>query len=258
MEHMRGNVIGRCEPVHLHLIGAFALWVDGVRVHLGRREERLLAFLAMHGPCHRPFVAGTLWPNSDEGRALSSLRAAVLRVRRAAPGVLDVDGSTLTLHPSVLVDLVDLIDSADRVVHHTSSDAERAEYLLGTGELLPGWYDDWVMFERERLHHRRIRALEILAVHELDEGNPDLALAAARDAAALEPLRESARRLVIRAHMALGNRALAATALAEYRRDLARDLGIEPSPDMLQEVRGGLDSRKPQGIGAPVQRRAGS
>jgi DNA-binding SARP family transcriptional activator len=64
---MRGKAIGRSLPVHhLHLMGAFTLQVDGTRIHLGRREERLLAFLAMHGPCHRPFVAGSLWPNSDE------------------------------------------------------------------------------------------------------------------------------------------------------------------------------------------------
>jgi DNA-binding SARP family transcriptional activator len=243
---MRGKAIGRSLPVHhLHLMGAFTLQVDGTRIHLGRREERLLAFLAMHGPCHRPFVAGSLWPNSDEARALSNLRAAVLKVRQAAREVLDVDGSTLSLSPSVVVDLVELVESVEQVVHHETLDGERAEHLLGTGVLLPGWYDDWVMFERERLHHRRVRALEVLAVQELETGHADLALAAARDAVALEPLRESAHRLLIRAHLALGNRALAVTVLAHYQRDLARDLHIEPSPELLQEVREGL-GRAPQ------------
>jgi DNA-binding SARP family transcriptional activator len=133
----------------------------------------------------------------------------------------------------------------EQVVHHETLDGERAEHLLGTGVLLPGWYDDWVMFERERLHHRRVRALEVLAVQELETGHADLALAAARDAVALEPLRESAHRLLIRAHLALGNRALAVTVLAHYQRDLARDLHIEPSPELLQEVREGL-GRAPQ------------
>jgi DNA-binding SARP family transcriptional activator len=243
---MRGKAIGRSLPVHhLHLMGAFTLQVDGTRIHLGRREERLLAFLAMHGPCHRPFVAGSLWPNSDEARALSNLRAAVLKVRQAAREVLEVDGSTLSLSPSVVVDLVELVESVEQVVHHETLDGERAEHLLGTGVLLPGWYDDWVMFERERLHHRRVRALEVLAVQELETGHADLALAAARDAVALEPLRESAHRLLIRAHLALGNRALAVTVLAHYQRDLARDLHIEPSPELLQEVREGL-GRAPQ------------
>jgi DNA-binding SARP family transcriptional activator len=253
---MRGTAIGCSEAVHVHLLGAFALLVGGDRVHLGRREERLVAFLAVHGSCHRPFIAGTLWPNSDEARALSSLRAAVLKVRRAAPDVLDVDGSTLTLFPSVLVDLIDLVESADRVVRNATVDAERAEYLLGTAELLPGWYDDWVMFERERLHHQRIRALESLAVHELDAGHADLALTAARDAVVMEPLRESARRLLIRAHLALGNRALAATVFAEYRHDLARDLGIEPSPELLAEVRDGLGASSEPTSPIPVHRHA--
>lgn len=251
---MRGTATGRSLPMHLHLMGAFTLEVDGTRVHLGRREERLLAFLAMHGPCHRPFVAGSLWPNSDEARALSNLRAAVLKVRRAAHDVLEVDGSMLTLSQSVGVDLVDLVESAEQVVHHESLDGELAEHLLGTGVLLPGWYDDWVMFERERLHHRRVRALEVLAVQELEAGHADLALAAARDAVALEPLRESAHRLLIRAHLALGNRALAVTVLARYRRDLARDLHIEPSPEILQEVRDGLGKAPQPTAPAPVPR----
>jgi DNA-binding SARP family transcriptional activator len=245
---MRGIAIGRAQPMRLHLIGAFALWTDGSRVHLGRREERLLAFLAMRGPCHRPYVAGTLWPNSDESRALNSLRAAVLKVRRAAPDLLDVEGSILTLPPWVLVDLNELVDLVDRVLHHNKCDAEQAQHLLGSGELLPGWYDDWVMFERERLLHRRIHALEVLAIHELEDGHPDFALAAARDAVALEPLRESACRLLIRAHMALGNRALAASVFADYRRDLARDLGIEPSPQIVQEVRDGLARENARGV----------
>ena len=253
---MRGNAFGRSQPTQLHLIGAFALKVGGCRVHLGRREERLIALLAIRGSCHRPYVAGTLWPNNDESRALSSVRAAVLKVRRAAPTVLDVDGSTLSVRTSVTVDIVEIIECAERVLRDDGCDGERAEQLLGTGELLPGWYDDWVMFERERLHHRRIRALEILARHELDHGHPDLALAAARDAVTLEPLRESARLLLIRAHMALGNRALAASALTEYRHDLARDLGIEPSPEIVQEVRDGLFSTSQRNIRGPVHRRA--
>lgn len=224
-------------PIRLQLLGAFAMRVDGDRVHLGRREERLLAFLAMRGTSHRPYVAGTLWPNSNEERALNSLRTAVLRVRRVAPEMLEADGSTLTLPTRVVVDLVELIHCTELVIQHNRCDLERAEYLLGTGELLPGWYDDWVIFERERLHHRRIRALEVLATHQLDEGHPDLALAAARDAVSLEPLRESARRLLIRAHVASGNRVLAAQVFTEYRSDLVRDLGIEPSPELLKEFR---------------------
>ena len=201
---------------------------------------------------------GTLWPNSDESRALTSLRAAVLRVRRAAPDLLDVDGSTLTLPTSVAVDLGELIDCAELVVGHHRFDVERAEYLLGTGELLPGWYDDWVMFDRERLHHRRIRALEILASYLIDEGRLDLAVEAALDAVTLEPLRESARRLLIRAHLAAGNRALAASVFAEYRTELSRDLGIEPSPTIVEEVRNGLGTGRTNARGPALHRRATS
>jgi DNA-binding SARP family transcriptional activator len=69
-------------------------------------------------------------------------------------------------------------------------------------------------------------------------------------------LRESARRLLIRAHLASGNRALAASEVAEFRRDLARDLGIEPSPEILREVQDGMDDGYAGDAPTPIRRRA--
>ena len=54
----------------------------------------------------------------------------------------------------------------------------------------------------------------------------DAALAAVRS----DPLRESARRLILRIHLAEGNQVEALRHFHSYRALLAAELGIEPSP----------------------------
>jgi hypothetical protein len=75
-------------------------------------------------------------------------------------------------------------------IRHQESMFEAETPWAIRGELLPGWYDDWVMFERERLRQLQLHALETMA-HRLAKEHRyadavDVALAAVR----LEPLRE--------------------------------------------------------------------
>ena len=57
-------------------------------------------------------------------------------------------------------------------------------------DLLPGWYDDWVVFERERLRQRLLHALEMLSLRLVRQGRFGEAVEAALLVHA-EPLRES-------------------------------------------------------------------
>jgi SARP family transcriptional regulator, regulator of embCAB operon len=94
-----------------------------------------------------------------------------------------------------------------------------------------------VIFERERLQHVRLRALESLAESELEVGHHDLALEAALGAIAIEPLRESGHTIAIRAHLLAGNRSAAIRAYRTYRDRLEHELGIAPSPGLEEIVR---------------------
>ena len=79
--------------------------------------------------------------------------------------------------------------------------------LLSGEELLPGWYDDWVLAERESLEQLRLRALDRLARQALDRGDLVLAIDAARSATEIEPHSEAACEVALRAHLARGDRA---------------------------------------------------
>ncbi len=86
-------------------------------------------------------------------------------------------------------------------------------------DLLPGWYDDWVLLERERLRQRVLHALEALSRHLVAAGRIAEAVEAAMTAVGVEPLRESAQRAPVTAHLAEGNRVEARRCLTTYPGD---------------------------------------
>ena len=87
--------------------------------------------------------------------------------------------------------------------------------LLLSRDLLPDWYDDWVAVERERFRQLRVHALERLCDRLVEAERFGEAIEAGLAAMKSEPLRESAHRALVRAHLAEGNRS---EALAQYRR----------------------------------------
>lgn len=224
----------------LHLLGCFALFVDHVAIEVAGREQRLLALLALRGPQTRAVLAGTLWPDSTDERARASLRSAVMRLRRVSDDLLDIVRSRVALSETVETDVRHLTAYLDQVEQRDSSafdDSRGALRQLRVQDLLPGWYDDWLLDDREDLHHRQIRALEALARHTLEEGLPEMAVVLAEAAAVREPLLESIQAVMIRAHLQCGNQTAAIGEYRKYRRRLGRELGIRPSPALTSLVR---------------------
>jgi DNA-binding SARP family transcriptional activator len=106
--------------------------------------------------------------------------------------------------------------------------------VLWPTELLPGWYDDWVVFERERLSILRLHALEhcasVLAHGPLRGAALQLALEAVR----AEPLRETANASLIEVYLAEGNVSDAVHHYDRFRDLLRRELGVDPSPALAE------------------------
>jgi DNA-binding SARP family transcriptional activator len=191
-----------------------------------RRGRRLLAFLALHGHVARPVVAGTLWPESTEQHALTSLRATSMEVRRAAPGVLGDATGLLSLTDCVCVDLHRV---RSLLAGKTVEDPARtAMELCEVDELLPGWYEDWVLSEQERIQQALVIRLESLAWELLNNHDLEAARTAAAQCVRLEPLRESAVRLLAAVHLADGNRVQAWQVYDRFRRDSIREFGLAP------------------------------
>lgn len=216
--------------LHLRLLGGFAVERDGEPVQLPGSAQRLLAFLALrNGSCLRTYVAGQLWLDSPQERSAGSLRSALWRLRRLGVAPVVATQHHLSLSDVVAVDVREVAWSARQLLDR-GAEAHIAEIspTQFTAELLPGWDDDWLMLERERLRQQCLHALDALS--DLLRGAHAYAGAveAALAAVGSEPLRESAHRRVIAAHMAEGNNFEAVRQYESYRL-LAAEAGLEPS-----------------------------
>jgi DNA-binding SARP family transcriptional activator len=221
----------------LTLLNAFELVCDGTHVALPMSAQRLLAFLALHPrQLLRPFVAGTLWPETTDERAHASLRSALWRLHRFGYRLVEANGSRLRLGAAVELDLRDAEAFARRVLDETDTDVVGADPSLLFDDLLPDWYEDWVLLERERFRQLRLRALDTLCQRLMCAGRLGDASDVGLAALAAEPLRESAHRALVRIHLAEGNTGEALRQYRLCRRLLGEQLGIQPSEQMEQLV----------------------
>jgi DNA-binding SARP family transcriptional activator len=228
----------RC--ARLQLLGGFELLLDERPLQLPLSAQRVVAFLALHPhPLQRIYVASNLWPDSTEERAHASLRTALWRLGLRGLAVATATSTQLAFAPSVDVDVHDAAARAKRLVHRTGPpDPHDLGRLCDVGEVLPDWYDEWVLVERERFHQLRLHALESLCEQSARDGRFGQAAEAGLAAVASEPLRESAHRAVIAAYLAEANAADAVRQYSVYRILVKDQLGIEPSPRMQELVQG--------------------
>jgi DNA-binding SARP family transcriptional activator len=223
--------------VRLSLLNAFELVCDGETLDLPLSAQRLLAFVALHDrPLQRAYVAGVLWTDSSEERAAGSLRSSLWRLHRPGHRLIEATSTHLRLASTVDVDVRrGLAHARELLTGSVGSLDEPVEAELD-GELLPDWYDDWVIFERERFRQLALHALEAQAERLLDQGRLRPALEAALAAVRSEPLRESAHRLLIRVHLAEANGGEALRQFELCRRLLRDRLGLEPSRQLVDLV----------------------
>lgn len=226
------------KPVSLQLIGDFQLGIGGRQLVFPHSVERVLAYVALADrPVLRTTLAGALWIDVTEERAASSLSTALWRLHRSKHRVVVLQDDRLTIAPEVRVDVHEVAGVMRCLLDRPDADGlDRLPMLYDGAGLLPGWDDEWIIAERERFRLLRLEALDRAAEALLSIGQPARALEAALMASSAEPLRESARRLLIRVHVAEGNYAEALRAFHEYRELVVEEIGVEPSPAMYELV----------------------
>jgi DNA-binding SARP family transcriptional activator len=227
----------------VQVLGGFTLsWEDGV-LTIPRAPQRLLAFLALQGGMvNRAAVAGTLWPDASEGRAYSNLRSVLTRLHGPARRALAASKLELGLAMDVQVDVRHARGLAWRMLDPAVT-PDRSELGMTAvpalaADLLPDWYDDWVLNEAEDWRQLRLPALEALAGRLVALGRSGEAASAAGAAVRAEPLRESARVALIQAHLAAGNQSEAVREFTRYRSLLGAELGLAPTPRLHELVQG--------------------
>jgi DNA-binding SARP family transcriptional activator len=217
----------------LTLLGGWALRFDGRLLKVPLRERRVLACLVIESQRQDRYrLAEFLWPDASEERAAANLRTALSNLRHIAPGIVCGGRDCVQLSAGLQCDVIRLRAAIRTAMAQQVAPAGDNTLLeaLSVGELLPGWYDEWILLERERLNNQRLRALQHLGRLALRCRDPRLAVSCALEAAEIEPHDEDTAHILISAQLALGHLADAARSYEHYRIGLVDELGLEPSP----------------------------
>lgn len=231
---------GSVDNVRVRLLGD--LTVDGCpSASLGRRQARtVLKVLALqHGhPVSVDRLADCLWADQPPARAADQISVLVSRLR----GVLGADRIRRTdAGYTVIVDwldvdaLSDYAEEAERRLATGALGAARAAasagLALAVGPLLADEPDPWwAEAERTRVARMVGRLHHAAASAALAAGDAAGASRLAEGALAADPFDEAAVRLVMTAMAQSGRPASALATYAGFRRHMAEELGVSPSP----------------------------
>src|SRR5687767_5450731 len=156
----------------VRFLGKFEVMHGGKPINISSRPaQTLFAYLILSaGTFHRrEKLAGLLWPDSLEETARDNLRHALWRMRKALPQnrkaeYILADDLSIAFNASAEFWLD--ASALEKLSENASADELMAILSEYQGELLPGFYDEWVMLEREHLfsifEHHMARLMSLL------------------------------------------------------------------------------------------------
>jgi DNA-binding SARP family transcriptional activator len=252
-----------------YLFGRFRMvWDDLSETKTTRTIQLLLAYLLLHKDrTHsREKLANLLWSDYDQNRARTCLRTALCRLRR----LLEPEGTprgTLLLTTSTgeigfekesncWLDTAAFEARASRALAqpiHTmeTGDAHELESALRlyTGDLLESFYDDWVLWERERLQRLYLNGLAHLMRYYKHHGACAKGLECGRKILFHDPLREEIHREMMQLYLGNGQRVLAVRQYEICRETLGAELNIQPmeeTQELYARIASGADPHQAQ------------
>jgi DNA-binding SARP family transcriptional activator len=208
-----------------------------------QRTAALLAYLAYFADRDHPrmVLAEQFWPEGDPGLGRHNLNVALswlrehLSVPEGASPPLISTRFAVRLDPSLATtdvsELKAALDAAPRVEGAARAASLAAAVALYRGPLLPGFTDEWVLLEQQRLDEQFFPAVRDLIAYYQTSGDGDRAIQCAVQAVGVDPLREEAHRELIRLYAAEGRLYEAQRQYTELERRLARDLDVTPDAE---------------------------
>ena len=209
----------------------------------------LLCYLVVRRGGHaRKTLAGLLWGEMPEERALANLRTALYNLQQLIPSYLSVSRleaafdhqTAYWLDVEQLSDEDPRLNSAPGQPNQADLDRLTSVLQLYRGDFLEGLYpegapafEEWLVVEREHLRQLAMQICHRLADLAIRLGKIPLAIQALRRLLVIEPWQESAHRQLM---LTLARSGETTGALAQYaacRQVLAEGLAIEPMPETI-------------------------
>jgi DNA-binding SARP family transcriptional activator len=234
--------------VFIGLLGPFQIVKTGTPVSLraGGKAEQLLSSLALHPQVgvNRETLVAHIWPDTSAILANQCLNTLTHWLKRQLSDALGGQSPivhmqsryTLNLNSGLTVDVLEFesaVDAGHRLSAAGSTLAAIRSYeravALYRGDLTPG-SDISGLVERERLRATCLSTLARLAEAYFELANYEQALTCAIQLLGLDPCREDAHRMPMRAYVRLGTRAQALRQYTLCRKILAEEFDAIPEP----------------------------
>ncbi|HVP20231.1 MAG TPA: BTAD domain-containing putative transcriptional regulator, partial [Anaerolineaceae bacterium] len=226
--------------LEFRFLGQFEIRLDGRIIELPNRQaQSLLAYLVLNQKIahRREKLAGTLWPDYPDEIARRNLRQTLWHLRRAVNDehhkVLHSDDLTIAFeeHDQIWVD-VTVLDR--KVTPGWSIQDLIASTSVYQGELLPGFYEDWILSERERQQLIFEQKIKLLVAQLTEAGRWEDTLEWGERWITLGNGSEFAYRAMMTAYGSMGDLASANSIYQRCRDALKKDLNIDPSPETVE------------------------
>jgi DNA-binding SARP family transcriptional activator len=208
------------------------------------KDQELLSYLLIHRdrPHSREALASLLWADTSTEKSKKYLRQALWHLHAALNSdngndVLVVDHDWLTLNPcsNLWTDVADFerAFSGAEGIAGRQLDTEKALALkdavsLYNDDLLPGYYQDWILFERERLQNMYLLMLDKLIVYLQFRGEYEVAQGYAATILRYDPARERTHRQLMHLYSLAGDRTSALRQFERCAQALKQELGVRP------------------------------
>ncbi len=235
--------------LRLKLFGRFCVTHEDRELYAfdSLKVRELLCYLLLYQKPHaRETLAGLFWSESSSSQAKKNLRQALWQLQatfETALGPLDqrlvlAKADWVRLNPDL--DLwLDVLEFERRCgpfnskQDHKMRDAEiknlQEAVQLYQGDLLEGCYQDWCLYERERLQNIYLTALDRLICYSEANQIYEQALSYAMEVLRYDATRERTHRQIMRLHFAIGDRS---ASIRQYQRcvtALKSELDVSPS-----------------------------
>ena len=242
-------------PLTIHLFGKIVCDRAGESVfglHSGKFQE-LFCYLLLHRdrPLTRETIANVFWGDFTTVQSRKYLRQALWQLQGALDAgvdeahrrVLKVEPGSVGIDPQAEIWLdVDVFERAFVQVQKTVGDhleehqacSLREAVRLYRGDLLEGWYQDWCLFERERLQNMYLAMLDKLMCYSEAHDCYQAGLEYGERVLALDRAHERTHQRMVRLHYLSGDRARALRQFDRCVRSLAEELNVKPAARTLQ------------------------
>lgn len=225
--------------LRIHLFGQLRV-VDGETPLTFAGRPKLLplwAYLLLHRhqPLPRERVAFALWPDEPEAIARANLRRHLYHLQRALPSAEPSRPWILsaTNHLQWNPEAPYTLDVAEFERLSQSDETLADAIACYRGDLLEQLYEDWILYERERLRDQYLTCLSRMALRLRSARRYPEALQYAQELLRLDPLREDTLRQLLALRYEMGDRAGALAEYERFARRLRDELAAEPMPETV-------------------------